>query len=99
MPEGLDPVEDDTEEVAQLRAETKELIAAYRQTWHEVEALGAVVKDPQKGLVDFYGQMDGQLVWLCWQYGEDEVSHYHGVAEGFASRKLVERTDKQRLLN
>lgn len=99
MPDGLEPVEGDTEEVAQLRAETKDMIAAYRQTWTEIEALGAVVKDPQKGLVDFYGRMDGQLVWLCWQYGEAEVSHYHGIAEGFANRKVIESSDKQRLLN
>jgi hypothetical protein len=99
MPDALDPVDADTEEVARLRAETREMIGDYRKTWQEVEALGAVVKDPQKGLVDFYGQMDGQLVWLCWQYGEAEVSHYHGIAEGFSNRKVIEGAIKQRLLN
>jgi hypothetical protein len=99
VPEGLDPVEDDGADVARLRAEAKELILAYRTAWHELEQMGAIVKDPQKGLVDFYSQMDGQLVWLSWQYGETEVSHYHGIAEDLSGRKVIADTAKQRLLN
>jgi hypothetical protein len=61
--------------------------------------MGAVVKDPRKGLIDFYGRVEGQLVWLCWQYGEPEVSHYHGLEEGFSGRKAIVHAVKQRLLN
>ena len=60
--------------------------------------MGAVVKDPRRGLLDFYGRVDGKLVWLCWQYGEDEVSHYHGLEEGFPGRKEIAHSIKQRLL-
>ena len=44
--------------------------------------MGAVLKDPRTGLVDFYGQVDGKRVWLCWKYGEDAVTHYHGLRRG-----------------
>jgi hypothetical protein len=98
-PDSLEPVEDDSSEVAGLRAEARDLVQAYRDGWRQVEQLGAVVKDPQRGLVDFYGCVDGHLVWLCWQYGEAEVSHYHGIAEGLDQRKVIERAAKQRLLN
>jgi hypothetical protein len=98
-PDGLDPVDDDSAEVAHIRAETKELVLAYRAAWQELEGLGAVVKDPRRGLLDFYGRVEGQIVWLCWQYGEDEVSHYHGLLEGFPGRKAIEDAIKQRLLN
>ena len=78
-PDDLEPVPSDSHEVARLREETKDLVVAYRDGWKELEDMGAVVKDPRRGLIDFYGRVDGQLVWLCWQYGEPEVSHYHGL--------------------
>ncbi len=95
----LDPVEGDTAETARIRAETRELVLEYQAGWEELEEMGAVVKDPRRGLLDFYGHVDGQLVWLCWQYGESEVSFYHGLEEGFPGRKAIETAAKQRLLN
>jgi hypothetical protein len=98
-PEVLEPTEGDSPEVAHLRAEAKDLVIAYRAGWQEVEKMGAVVKDPRRGLVDFYGRVDGQLVWLCWMYGEAEVAFYHGLEEGFPGRKAIAGTVKQHLLN
>lgn len=99
VPDGLDPVDDDPADVARLRAEAKALVLVYRDAWTELEQLGGVVKDPRTGLVDFYGRVDGQLVWLCWKYGEAEVSHYHRLEEGFPGRKAIAEAVKQRLLN
>ena len=61
--------------------------------------MGAVLKDPRTGLVDFYGQVDGKRVWLCWKYGEDAVTHYHGLDEGFSGRKAIEPAMRSRHLN
>ncbi len=57
-----------------------------------VNALGCLVKDVEAGLVDFYSMMEGESepVLLCWQFGEPAVTHWHGVAEGFAGRKPIE---------
>ena len=46
-----------------------------------------LVKDLDTGLVDFPALHEGEEVLLCWQLGEDEVAHWHGVDEGFAGRK------------
>jgi hypothetical protein len=67
--------------------------------WREVEDLGAVIKDPREGLVDFYGRVDGKLVWFCWKYGEEGVTHYHGLDEGFAGRKPILANMRSRHLN
>jgi len=98
-PDGLDAVADDLPEAAALRAQAKALIDEYRAGWEELENLGGVVKDPRRGLVDFYGHVEGQLVWLCWKYGETEVSHYHGLEEGFPGRKAILQAVRERLLN
>ena len=53
----------------------------------EIEALGAEVKDPELGLVDFPAEREGETVLLCWRVGEDEIGYWHGLEEGFAGRR------------
>jgi hypothetical protein len=55
-----------------------------------MNGLGCLVKDLDLGLVDFYAQLDGETVFLCWQFGEPAVTHFHGVEEGFAGRRPIE---------
>jgi len=59
-------------------------------TIEHVNALGCLVKDVDQGLVDFYALRDGEPVFLCWQFGEPAVSHWHGVDEGFGGRRPLE---------
>ena len=58
----------------------------------EVEALtemGIILRDPEKGLVDFPSLVDGTDAFLCWQLGEDRVAFWHGPESGFAGRKAL----------
>ena len=55
-----------------------------------INALGCLVKDLEAGLVDFYALQDDEPVFLCWQFGEPAVSHWHPLDEGFAGRKPIE---------
>lgn len=55
-----------------------------------VNDLGCLVKDLEAGLVDFYSIADGEAVFLCWQYGEPAVAHWHGLDEGFGGRQPIE---------
>jgi len=50
-------------------------------------SLGVILRDPQSGLVDFLGEVDGRRVWLCWRLDEEGVAHYHELGSGFAGRK------------
>jgi hypothetical protein len=99
VPESIVLDERDPPQVRTLKRDLVARVEKYQSAWHELEAMGAVLKDPKAGLVDFYGQVDGKLVWLCWRYGEDSVTHYHGLDEGFAGRKPIEPPMRQRHLN
>jgi hypothetical protein len=55
----------------------------------EVQDVGCLVKDIDKGLVDFWGRIHDQDVFLCWKLGEAEVAHWHQANEGFAQRKSL----------
>jgi hypothetical protein len=95
-------IQDDPADPADVRELKRDIIGRaerYHAAWGELEEMGAVLKDPRTGLVDFYGHVDGKLVWLCWKYGEAQVTHYHGLDEGFSGRKPIEPTMRTRHLN
>ena len=48
---------------------------------------GILLRDPETGLVDLPGGVDGRPVFLCWRLGEDAVAWYHEQHAGFTSRK------------
>jgi hypothetical protein len=53
----------------------------------EIQGLGGVTKDLSLGLVDFPHLRAGRTVNLCWRYGEERITHWHGLDEGYAKRK------------
>lgn len=93
----LDPA--DPSDVRALKRDLVKRIEEYRKGWREVESMGAVLKDARVGLLDFYGTVEGKLVWLCWKYGETEVAHFHALEEGFSARRPIAQSMKHRLLN
>ncbi|HWL87547.1 MAG TPA: DUF2203 domain-containing protein [Polyangiaceae bacterium] len=99
LPSDLTPTDDDPDAVHAIKRELVTRIHEYQEGWRDVEALGAVVKDPRIGLLDFYGEVDGHPVWLCWKYGESEVGHYHALDEGFSARRAIRTSLRHRMLN
>lgn len=57
----------------------------------EIGECGGQFKGIDLGLVDFPAEIDGQVVLLCWQYGEKEISHWHPIDGGFAGRQPLTR--------
>jgi hypothetical protein len=53
---------------------------------HLVDA-GILLRDPEKGLVDFPAEREGRRVFLCWQLGEDDVRFFHEESSGFSGRQ------------
>jgi hypothetical protein len=59
--------------------------------FEQLEELEVLVRDLDRGLVDFPALVDGREVYLCWQLDEPEVSHWHGLESGFAGRRPLGR--------
>ena len=53
----------------------------------ELHSLGVLVKDLDRGLVDFPARRGDEEVLLCWRLGEDEVAWYHDEQAGFSGRR------------
>jgi hypothetical protein len=77
----------DTGELAELDERIGKELTGIARCVNAIHELGAVVKDPDEGLVDFPSRVDGRDVYLCWKVGEDAIEYWHGIDEGFAGRK------------
>jgi hypothetical protein len=77
----------DPQEPADLGEQFERESHAVARAAGELERLGVLVKDLDRGLVDFPARRRDEDVLLCWQVGEDEIGFWHGVDEGFAGRK------------
>ena len=57
----------------------------------QINEMGVLVKDLDKGLCDFAHMMDGRMVYLCWKLGESEIGWWHETTAGFAGRQPLEK--------
>lgn len=54
-----------------------------------LDDIGCVLRRLEPGLIDFYGEVDGELAFLCWQEGDEELRYWHGLQDGFEGRKPI----------
>ena len=54
-----------------------------------LQQLGIEVKDPYQGLIDFYHERDGEVVFLCYLLGEPGIHAWHTLDGGFAGRQAL----------
>jgi hypothetical protein len=59
--------------------------------FERLEELEVLVRDLERGLVDFPAVVDGREVYLCWQLDEPDITHWHGLESGFAARQPLGR--------
>lgn len=63
------------------------LNAKLRQAIQQLEGWGIEVKDPERGLIDFYSERQGEVVFLCYMLGEPGIRYWHSLRAGFAGRE------------
>jgi hypothetical protein len=56
----------------------------------ELEELGIVIRDLDRGLIDFPAIRDEREVYLCWHLDEDEIGYWHDLDSGFAGRQPLD---------
>ncbi|HKZ63279.1 MAG TPA: DUF2203 domain-containing protein [Thermoplasmata archaeon] len=86
-----DPENESHAQHAALREDLTAALRALNEGAMRLSGLGCELKDPNRGLVDFYGYVNGDLVYLCWQRGESEVGFWHTLEAGFPGRRPLQR--------
>jgi len=61
-----------------------------RAAIEQIHSHGCEVKDLDIGLLDFRTFYRGQEVYLCWKLGEQGITWWHGLEEGFRGRRPID---------
>jgi hypothetical protein len=61
-----------------------------RDSMIELRELEVVIRDLDRGLLDFPSLRDGREVYLCWQEGEDAIRFWHEPDAGFSGRRPLD---------
>jgi hypothetical protein len=55
-----------------------------------IQELGIVIRDIDRGLIDFPAIIDDSEVYLCWQLDEPEIEYWHDLESGFGGRQPLD---------
>jgi len=69
--------------------ELQGLKESFYETVERLESTGAILRDVDAGIVDFYTRFEGRDVFLCWRLGERKVRFWHEEEEEAAGRKRI----------
>jgi hypothetical protein len=61
-----------------------------RRLLETIEQSGIVLRDIDRGLVDFPALLEGREVYLCWELGEEDVSYWHDLEAGYGGREPLD---------
>jgi hypothetical protein len=93
---GDDPRSPEHKEFDLQRHLLEELVQAYNARLEELDQLGCMIKDLNLGLVDFYGKVNGRMVFLCWKLGEKKIAFWHDLESGFAGRRPISELEREK---
>jgi len=76
------------ETVAKIRSELGSLDRDLEELRREIASLGGILKDSERGWVDFFSERDNRLIFLCWRPGEREVLYWHEIDKDHSDEDL-----------
>ena len=82
----------DIPRLAVRKAEKEKALQRVKDALAEIDSTGVQVKDLDVGLLDFPCRVHDQTILLCWKMGEKQITHWHGLEEGFQGRKPIDET-------
>jgi hypothetical protein len=71
------------QQVGEAFLEVRRLLAALQDA-------GIVVRDIDRGLIDFPAVRDGEEIYLCWELGEDDIEYWHDLEAGYRGRQPLD---------
>jgi hypothetical protein len=74
---------DSGRQVGEAFLEVRRLLGALQEA-------GIVVRDIDRGLIDFPAVREGQEIYLCWELGEDGVEYWHDLESGYRGRQPLD---------
>lgn len=58
-----------------------------QSTLNQFNRRGILVKDLNRGLIDFPAVRGDKEILLCWEMGEEDIEHWHDLDSGYSGRE------------
>ena len=55
-----------------------------------LEEAGIVLRDIDRGLLDFPALDGDREIFLCWELGEDQIGYWHDLSSGYGGRQPLD---------
>ena len=78
------------EQIGQLRTRKQALTGGLKSCLEKIEETGCLLKDADMGLVDFPTFYRGREVYLCWKLGENGITFWHPIEDGYRGRQPID---------
>ncbi|MBI4339751.1 MAG: DUF2203 domain-containing protein [Chloroflexi bacterium] len=75
------------ESIAEARSAVDGAASRLARLAQEVADRGIILRDVERGLIDFPAYREGREVYLCWLLGEDEILYWHELDAGYPGRQ------------
>ena len=62
-------------------------MAEFREAMGEFQSREIMIKDIDRGLLDFPAIIGGKEVFLCWEKDEQDIEFWHDLDTGYAGRE------------
>ena len=85
----LGGIELNPDHIARRKIERVSLVRSLEDAVQRIQSSGCLVKDLDRGLLDFPALLNGQEVYLCWQLGESKIEWWHSTHDGYAGRRRI----------
>jgi hypothetical protein len=89
---GADDANDDARE---LEEKTGQLAAVEREIDRAKTAIkdtGCIIKDLERGMVDFFSIQNNTVVYLSWKKGEESIRYWRSIRDASGDRRPLERS-------
>lgn len=73
--------------VNELSTAQREYLSCYEFWVDSISSHGVIIRRIKEGLLDFPACKGDFKYFLCWQFGERDISHWHPLDGGFSGRK------------
>ena len=82
---GADEVNRDSVELEDKTHEAKAVEAEIEKARATVRDTGCILKDEERGMVDFFSIQNNTVVYLSWKKGEDTVKYWRSIRDADAN--------------
>jgi len=86
---GADPDNADAIELEDKRQDFKAVEKEIERAKAAINDTGCIIRDLEKGQIDFFSIQNNTVVYLCWKKGEDNVQYWHSIHDDFESRQRL----------